>query len=91
MHKTVFTVFDTEWRLIAPKLGTRLPKYRKLKASGHAVVTLVGEDIYYGPYGSPASKAECERSIKEWWAGGRRLLASGDAPDDLTIMELINL
>jgi hypothetical protein len=34
-----------------PKLVNRLPKYRKHKATGQAVVTLNGSDCYLGPHG----------------------------------------
>ena len=32
-----------------PKLNSSLPKYRLHRASGQAVVTLYGKDIYLGP------------------------------------------
>ena len=59
-HKTVFTVlasremgelhYATTHRIL-------FPKYRKHRASGQAVVTLNGRDIYLGPHGTKASKA----------------------------------
>jgi len=32
-----------------PRLSHRLPKYRKHRASGQAIVTLNGRDYYLGP------------------------------------------
>ena len=49
-----------------PRLTIRTPKYRRHKASGQAVVTLAGRDIYLGRYGTPESKTEYNRSIAEW-------------------------
>lgn len=46
----------------------KAPKYRKHKASGQAVVTLNGRDIYLGKHGSAASKREYNRVIGEWFA-----------------------
>jgi hypothetical protein len=43
----------------APAVPSRIPSYRRHKASGQAVVTLAGRDIYLGAYGSAASKREC--------------------------------
>ena len=41
-----------------PKLINSLPKYRKHRASGQAVVTLNGRDHYLGPHGTKANKRE---------------------------------
>jgi integrase len=54
-----------------PRLTKTLPKYRKHKASGQAVVTLAGRDIYLGPHGTKASKVEYDRAVAEWLAAGR--------------------
>jgi len=45
-----------------PRRNQSLPRYRKHKASGRAIVTLSGEDFYLGPYGSKASKLEYNAS-----------------------------
>ena len=50
--------------------STRQPSYRQHKASGQAVVTIDGKDIYLGRYGTPASKAAYDRTIKEWLGNG---------------------
>jgi hypothetical protein len=63
------------WKRIAamPHLtGKRLPKYRK-HASGQALISLDGRDIYIGPCGSEASRLEYHRVVSEWLANGRML------------------
>jgi integrase len=55
-----------------PKLTSSVPKYRKHKASGQAVVTLNGRDYYLGPHDSQASHIEYDRRIAEWLANERR-------------------
>jgi integrase len=71
-----------------PRLVNRNPSYRKHRASGQAIVTIDGQDLYLGPYGSQASKNEYDRIIGEWLANGRRL-ATKDLASDLAISELI--
>ena len=46
-----------------PRRSRSLPKYRKHKASGQAVVTLDGMDFYLGPYNSRASLREYDRLV----------------------------
>ena len=50
-----------------------LPKYRKHRPTGKAVVTLSGQDFYLGPHGTKASRIEYDRLIGEWLANGRRV------------------
>jgi integrase len=72
-----------------------VPKYRRHKQSGQAVVTLpdgVGgrRDVLLGKYGTAESRAEYARVIAEWEANGRRLpprSAAGSA-SDLSVNEL---
>lgn len=64
-----------------------IPKYRKHRASGLAVVTLNHKDHYLGPYRSKASLLEYDRLIAEWLANSRRL--PGDPAESFTINELI--
>ncbi|WP_428939695.1 tyrosine-type recombinase/integrase [Fontivita pretiosa] len=64
---------------------TRIPAYRHHKASGQAVVTLEGRDIYLGTYKSAASRAEYNRLIAEWLAAGRRLPTD---PASVTVAEV---
>lgn len=69
-----------------PSLKNVLPKYRKHRASGQAVVTLSGVDHYLGPHGTKASKLEYDRLLAEWLANGRRL----ETPQEsLTVAEVI--
>ena len=56
-----------------PKL-LRVPKYRRHKPTGQAVVTLSGKDHYLGKWNTTASKAEYSRLIGEWLAAGRHFL-----------------
>ena len=44
----------------------RMPKYRRHKPSGQAVVTLSGRDHYLGPWKSKASRAEygCDAIVR---------------------------
>ncbi|MBN2024517.1 MAG: hypothetical protein JW809_17185, partial [Pirellulales bacterium] len=51
----------------------RVPSYRRHKPSGQAVVTLAGRDIYLGKWNTRASRAEYDRLVGEWLAGGRCL------------------
>ena len=69
-------------------LGPPVPKYRKHKASGQAVVTLNGQDCYLGPWGSTASRIEYDRLVGEWIQNGRRLLGGNTC--DLAVVEIIN-
>lgn len=55
-----------------PKLTNSLPKYRKHRSSGQAVVSIAGHDVYLGPHGTKASRAEYDRVIAEYLASGRR-------------------
>src|SRR3954470_8034114 len=71
-----------------PRLVNRNPSYRRHRASGQAIVTIDGQDIYLGPFGTQVSRNEYDRIIGEWLANGRRL-ATKDAAPDLAIAELI--
>lgn len=71
-----------------PKLTSSLPKYRLHKASGQAVVTLSGTDIYLGPWRSQISRLEYDRIVSEWVQNGRRLSRGGTC--DLALVEVIN-
>ena len=54
-----------------PRLGNRVPKYRKHKQSGQAIVTINGRDHLLGPHGTKASKLDYDRLITEWLSSGR--------------------
>ena len=64
-----------------------LPKYRKHRPSGQAVVTLNGKDIYLGPHGTKTSHVEYDRLIQEWLAHGR-MLPSKIECNPISIVEL---
>jgi len=68
----------------SPSSTPRVPSYRRHKPTGQAVVTLAGKDHYLGRYGTRASRAEYDRLIGEWLAGGRCLARD----DGLTVAEL---
>lgn len=63
-----------------------LPKYRKHRASGQAIVTLSGVDYYLGPHGTAVSKQEYDRLVAEWLTNDRRPLLVQD--DSVTVVEL---
>ena len=69
-----------------PKLSKSLPKYRKHRASGQAVVTLNSVDHYLGPHGTKASKTEYDRLVAEWLSRGRALEVRAEA---ITVAELM--
>ena len=54
-----------------PRLVNQNPAYRKHKASGQAIVTLNGDDVYLGPHSTKASRASYDRVIGEWLTRGR--------------------
>lgn len=62
-----------------PRLTSSNPSYRRHKASGQAVVTLGGQDVYLGPYGTAASKREYDRVVGEWLARGRQLATPAES------------
>jgi integrase len=70
-----------------PKLANSLPKYRKHRATGQAVVTLNGRDHYLGPIGTKASKREYDRLIGEWLANDRHPPTGHQS--DLKLTELV--
>lgn len=71
-----------------PKLSpSAVPAYRRHKQSGQAVVTLNGRDHLLGKHDSAPSRAEYDRLIAEWFAGGRQLPREGVL--DLNIAELV--
>ena len=70
-----------------PKLTQSVPRYRKHRASGQAVVTLHGKDHYLGPHNSKTSIAEYDRLVGEYLARGRR--APIDRPSDCLVKTVI--
>lgn len=70
-----------------PTLRNTLPKYRKHRGTGQAVVTLSGRDHYLGKHGTAASRQAYDRLIAEWLVSGRQQLADDN---DLSIAELLS-
>jgi integrase len=65
-----------------------VPKYRKHRGSGQAVVTIAGRDHYLGPFNSKTSIYAYDRLVAEWLVSGRSL-SFGKPEADLTVKELI--
>jgi hypothetical protein len=61
-----------------PKLRGTVPRYRIHKTSGQAIVNLNGQNFYFGPHGTRASKREYDRLIGEWLTGGRQQRVTSD-------------
>lgn len=71
-----------------PRLGNRVPQYRRHKQSGQAIVTINGRDYLLGSYGTSASKLDYDRLITEWLSSGRST-AFGVPEHVISIVELI--
>ena len=72
-----------------PKLTQAVPQYRKHRASGQAIVSIGGQDVYLGPYGTKASKVEYDRLIGEWLAGHGTLPPKGSLTEP-TVTDLVS-
>ena len=70
-----------------PKLVHRIPSLRVHHASGQAIVTLAGKDIYLGPAGSQESRTAYDRIIAEWLVSNRTsmLPVAGTTDDQASI------
>jgi len=66
----------------------RIPTYRLHRASGQAIVTLNGQDVYLGPHRSRVSRQEYDRVVGEWLARDRRL-AVDEEKETTTVNEVI--
>lgn len=71
-----------------PRLTASLPKYRKHRASGQALVSINGRDHYLGPHGTKTSRLAYDRLVAEWLASGRSP-SLGVAAAELTIVEML--
>jgi hypothetical protein len=60
-------------------LASRTPSYRLHKATGQAVVTLNGRDIYLGRYDTQESQRAYDALIAQWLANGRRFPSGGES------------
>src|SRR5262245_28097033 len=56
-----------------PKLLNTAPRYRRHKSTGQAVARLEGRDIYFGKYGTAASREAYKRFVAEWSQAGGKL------------------
>lgn len=72
-----------------------LPGYRNHKASGQAVTTICGRDVYLGPFDSPASHVAYRQAIGEWLrACDSQVVAVPEVPEspvpnEITVVEVI--
>jgi integrase len=62
----------------------KFPGYRLHKASGLAIVTLSGKDVYLGEHGTKESHARYDRAIAEWVIRGRSKAESLPSINSLT-------
>lgn len=67
-YKPVWLILEA---LHMPKLTVAVPKYRKHRASGQAIVTVNGRDHYLRPPTSKASKLEYDRLVNQWLTTNR--------------------
>jgi hypothetical protein len=51
--------------MLSSSFKTVLPSYRRHKASGQAVVTVSGRDVYFGPHGTRLSRDNYDRVVTE--------------------------
>lgn len=58
---------------------TRVPKYRRHKPTGQAVVTLDGKDHYLGRHSTPESREKYSRLVAEWLERGRHAPSPANA------------
>ena len=56
-----------------PRLAQAVPKYRKHRASGQAIVSFAGRDHYLGPHGTKVSKQLYDRLIAEYLVQHRQM------------------
>ena len=67
-----------------PILKNKVPSYRLHKASGQAVVTLNGHDIYLGIHNSVESREAYQAALNEWLASRRQHASSGTLEREAT-------
>ena len=71
-----------------PRLTHQVPKYRKHRASGQAIVTIAGRDHYLGPHGTKASHALYDRLVAEFLSAGRQVIEPAKA-SSVTVVEVL--
>ena len=62
-----------------PRLVHPVPKCRKHRASGQAIVTIGGTHHYLGPHGTKASHALYDRLMAEFLSAGRQVVEPAKA------------
>ncbi len=72
-----------------PRLVHAVPKYRKHRASGQAIVSIAGKDHYLGPHGTKASKHLYDRLIAEYLLDSRQNRPVGDTR--ISVVEVLAL
>ncbi len=71
-----------------PRLTHQVPKYRKHRASGQAIVSIAGQDHYLGPHGTKASHLIYDRLIAEYLAAGRQVIEP-ERVQSITVVEVL--
>ena len=71
-----------------PRLVHQVPKYRKHRASGQAIVTIAGKDHYLGPHGTKASHAFYDRLVAEFLSAGRQVVEPARA-ESSSVVEVL--
>jgi hypothetical protein len=72
-----------------PRLVHAVPKYRKHRASGQAIVTIAGKDHYLGAYGSETSRHQYDRLIGEYLALNRQPHSHGVAEQRIAVVQVL--
>jgi integrase len=63
--------FALKKEMSMPRLVNAVPRYRKHRRSGQAIVECGGRIHYLGPHGTPESREKYDRIIAAWIAAGR--------------------
>lgn len=72
-----------------PRLIHAVPKYRKHRASGQAIVTIAGRDHYLGPHGCKSSHMLYDRLIAEFLSADRRPHSILVEETGITVVEVL--
>lgn len=71
-----------------PRLTQAVPKYRRHRASGQAIVTIAGKDHYLGKHGSKASRMLYDRLIAEYLSAHRTPVQYAEE-SGITVVEVL--
>ena len=71
-----------------PKLVNRPPKYRLHKSTGQAVVSIHGQVIQLGPFGSQKSHVRYQEEIANWRASRLKQAVEEEAEPEILLEEL---